>query len=140
MRSEYGVAPGTPVRAVVQCATLDTREACNAEQRTIERLARVSPLTFGTAPDEVGASGVLPDGSAVFVPLGDAIDVAHERRRLSEDLSRLDGQLSSQAAKLANTQFTSRAPAEVVARERDKEQSWREQRATVAQKLQALRG
>ena len=140
VRSEYGVAPGTPVRAVVQCATLDTREACNAEQRTIERLARVSPLTFGTAPDEVGASGVLPDGSAVFVPLGDAIDVAHERRRLSQDLSRLDGQLSSQAAKLANTQFTSRAPAEVVARERDKEQSWREQRATVAQKLQALRG
>jgi valyl-tRNA synthetase len=104
----------------------------------VERLTKVAPLTLGPPAKEVGASAVLPDGSAVFVPLGDAIDLHRERRRLSEEVARLDGLLAAQAAKLANTQFTSRAPADVVARERAKEQAWRDQRATVAEKRAAL--
>ena len=40
--------------------------------------------------------------------------------------------------KLANDQFVSRAPADVVEREREKEQTWREQRETLAAKLGAL--
>jgi valyl-tRNA synthetase len=74
----------------------------------------------------------------VFVPLGDAIDVDRECARLREELDRIDGQLRSVAGKLANEKFVARAPAEVVEREREKEQSWREQRETLAAKLRAL--
>ena len=138
IRAEYGVAPGTAVRAQVQAATIEATEAFQAEHRTVERLTKVAPLTLGPPAKEVGASAVLPDGSAVFVPLGDAIDLHRERRGLSEEVARLDGLLAAQAAKLANTQFTSRAPADVVARERAKEQAWSDQRATVAEKRAAL--
>jgi len=37
---------------------------------------------------------VLSDGTAVFVPLGDAIDVARECARLRDELTRIDGQLA----------------------------------------------
>ena len=72
------------------------------------------------------------------MPLGDAIDVERECARLQDELTRLDGQLKSVAGKLANEKFVSRAPADVVEREREKEQSWREQRETLAAKLRAL--
>ena len=42
------------------------------------------------------------------------------------------------AKKLANDQFTSKAPAEVVEREREKERSWREQRDALSDKLDSL--
>jgi valyl-tRNA synthetase len=70
--------------------------------------------------------------------LGDAIDIEKECARLAAELRRLESQLAGVARKLANEQFLSRAPAEVVNRERDKERSWQEQRAALAAKLQAL--
>ena len=138
IRAEYGVAPGRAVRVFVRPATLETTEACNAEQRTIERLARIEGLVQTAPPSGVGAHAVLTDGSAVFVPLGDAIDVARECARLRDEVARLDTQLAAVARTLDNERFLARAPADVVARERAKESSWREQRATLAEKLRVL--
>jgi valyl-tRNA synthetase len=81
---------------------------------------------------------VLVDGSAVFVPLGDAIDVGRECARLRDEVARLDTQLAAVARTLGNARFLAKAPADVVARERAKESSWREQRATLVEKLRVL--
>jgi valyl-tRNA synthetase len=138
IRSEYGVAPGHPIRAVVQPASLDAAEAFNAEQGTIERLARIARLETGPAPGGVGSSAVLADGSSVFVPLGDAIDVAKECARLRAELVRIEQLLAGVARTLGNENFLRQAPADVVERERAKEGAWREQRAALAGKLHAL--
>jgi valyl-tRNA synthetase len=139
VRAEYGVAPGTAVPARVSPSSTAALEAFNAEQGTIERLAKITELTMdGRDTVGAGAHQVLPDGSGVFVPLGDAIDVEKECGRLAGELQRLESQLAGVARKLANEQFLSRAPADVVNRERDKERSWQEQREALAAKLQAL--
>ena len=101
----------------------------------------MTDLTLDGATAETsgpGAHAVLPDGSSVFVPLSDAIDVRQECERLGKERERLDRQLDAQAAKLANQQFIGRAPAEVVERERTKEKSWREQRDALMAKLRQL--
>ncbi len=138
VRAEYNVPPGTEIAAVVQPSSTDALEAFNAEQRTIERLAKLKHLTMDGAGEGAGAHQVLPDGSAVFVPLGNAIDVQKECARLRTETARLDGQLRGVRQKLQNEQFVNRAPADVVQREREKEQSWREQRETLTAKLHAL--
>jgi valyl-tRNA synthetase len=122
----------------VRPANAEALQAFNAEQRTIERLAKLTRLSTDEPPEEAGAHNVLPDGSSVFVPLGDAIDVRQECERIGGELERMDKQLAGVAAKLANQQFVTRAPTEVVEREREKEQSWREQREALADKLRAL--
>ena len=122
----------------MQPASLSAAEAFNAEERTILRLAKIAELTRGEPPAGIGANAVLGDGSAVFVPLGDAIDIAKECARLQAELSRIDGQLAGVARTLSNERFLAKAPAEVVARERAKESSWREQRTTLADKLRVL--
>jgi valyl-tRNA synthetase len=138
IRAEDGVAPGQTVRAFVAPATLDAAEAFNAEERTIERLAKIAALGRSIPDAGVGAHAVLPDGSAVFVPLGDAIDVARECGRLRQELDRVDGLLGGVTGRLRDERFLSRAPADVVERERAKERTWREQRATLADKLRVL--
>ncbi|MBI4421587.1 MAG: class I tRNA ligase family protein, partial [Gemmatimonadetes bacterium] len=138
VRAEYGVAPGRSVKAVVDPASTAALEAFNAEQRTIERLARIGSLSLEGGGDGIGAHQVLPDGSSVFVALGEAIDVAKECARLGEELARLDRQIWSVEQKLKNQQFVERAPPDVVERERTKERSWREQREALAGKLRVL--
>jgi valyl-tRNA synthetase len=81
---------------------------------------------------------VFGAGSEVVVALEGAIDVQQECRRLSGEMTRLDQQLAALATKLTNESFVSRAPADVVAREREKERTWREQRNVLAGKLRAL--
>jgi len=138
IRAEYRVPPGATLRVTVAPASAAALAGVNAEQQTIQRLARISTLSIDEQAEGIGGHAVLPDGSAVLVLLGDAIDVPKECARLKGELDRLDGQLEGVARKLANSQFVSRAPAEVVERERDKERTWREQRETLAAKLGAL--
>ena len=54
------------------------------------------------------------------------------------DLEGVRRQLAALGTKLGNQQFVARAPAEVVARERDKEVVWRAQREVLTAKLRAL--
>jgi valyl-tRNA synthetase len=138
IRAEYRIPPGTSVQAWVQLGDDAGRAAIDAERNTIERLAKVEGLTVGNAPDEVGAHAVLRDGSSVFVALGNAIDVEKECARLSKERDRLEQLVTGLTKKLANERFTSQAPAEVVARERAKGESWQEQRDALSAKLRSL--
>ena len=48
------------------------------------------------------------------------MDIDRERARLAGEVERLEGHLKRLEAKLANDNFVTKAPAEVVRRERDK--------------------
>ncbi len=138
IRAEYGIPPGTTVNATIQLVDDARATAIEDERTAIKRLAKLDQMTLGGNPEGVGAHAVLKDGSSVFVSLGDAIDVEQECARLSKERNRLDGLLRGLAKKLANEQFTSKAPAAVVEREREKEGSWRQQRDALSDKLRSL--
>src|SRR5207253_5548361 len=138
IRAEYRVAPKTRLAAVIKPRSEAIRAAFDGERDTIVRLAQLSDLTLDGGFRGAGAHAVLGDGSEVFVALADAIDVRQECRRLSGELTRLEQQLAALDAKLTNKNFIARAPAEVVAKEREKERGWRDQRQALADKLRSL--
>ena len=138
IRAEYRVAPKARLAAAIKPRTDSIRAAFDGERDTIIRLAQLSELRLGDGLSGEGAHAVLADGSEVFVALADAIDVRQECRRLSGELTRLEQQLAALDAKLTNKNFVARAPAEVVAREREKERAWRDQRQALADKLRSL--
>jgi valyl-tRNA synthetase len=141
IRAEYGIAPKTRLEAAIVPRGGERRETFERERETIMRLGMLSGLSLNGVPGTEGGPGahaVFGDASEVIVALAGAIDVQQECRRLAGEIARLDGQLSGLAARLTNERFIARAPADVVAREREKERTWRDQRTVLADKLRAL--
>jgi valyl-tRNA synthetase len=133
IRAEYNIPPGQLVKVIAS----NPHPAFEAERGTIERLSK-SNLSFGAQPAGPGASAVLSDGSTLFIALGEVINLGQERARLGQEAERLRALVASQEKKLANEQFVSRAPVEVVAREREKLASWGDQLRALEQKLSSL--
>ncbi|HEX9895681.1 MAG TPA: valine--tRNA ligase [Gemmatimonadales bacterium] len=140
IRADYGVQPGRTVRVMVGSPSASVRRAIQAEPGTIERLAKVESLTLHEGDGAARGAGhaVLTDGTKVTVPLGELIDVDRECARLGGELERLTGLIRGQETKLANAQFTSRAPQAVVEREREKLVSWRDQADSLRHKREQL--
>jgi valyl-tRNA synthetase len=126
------------VRAVVTGNDGVASAALEQERSTIIRLARLSALSLAENRERIGGHAVLSDGSALFVPLGDAIDIGREWGRLGSEVERLARLVESQQKKLGNEQFVSRAPGDVVERERQKLTAWKEQSEVLVKKRELL--
>ena len=138
IRAEYRVSPKVKLKATIVPRGNDLAATFEGERDTIVRLGQLESLTLDGAAQKVGAHAVFGDGSEVVVALQGAVDITHECDRLGEELSRLEKQLESLAARLTNESFVARAPQDVVAREREKEKAWRDQRDVLAGKLKSL--
>src|SRR6266542_2516098 len=138
IRAEYRVPPKTKLRATIVPRGNDRAATFAGERDTIVRLAQLDSLALDGAPQGVGAHAVFGDGSEVVVALEGVVDLTHECRRLSDEFDRLEQQLGNLAARLTNASFVSRAPQDVVAKEREKEKAWRDQRDVLAGKLKSL--
>ena len=111
IRAEYGVQPGQAVRAVVEPERTRQHRGAASEERADHHPARQG---FGAHVRGDHRARRRPCRAvrrhAVFVPLGDAIDVGRECGRLGAEVDRLDQLVESQEKKLGNEQFVSRAP------------------------------
>ena len=125
-------------------ATFDAPEfgpVIESEADTIASLARVKPLAVGPADGQGSddrVSMVLTSGT-VTVPLGGLVDIERERKRLIDELGELETHRGRLSARLSDDAFVSRAPEEVVGRERQRLQDAEERRERVAEILSRLK-
>ncbi len=140
LRSEYSVAPGTTIRAVIVPSSGTTRGMLTDESALIGRLARAEVSIADRAPVETAAHALLSDGTNLVLPLGDAIDLDKECGRLRGELTSLEKQLDALMKRLENPGFVSRAPEHVVAGERQKAADWGARRERLREKVNALCG
>ena len=139
-RNEMNVPPSR--KAKVYLATKYEKSFAGTEA-FFARLASASALEVAAEFDGSVISGdnavqIVTDSATVFLPLSDIIDYEKEKARLAAELEKLDGEITRAKAKLANESFVSRAPAAVVAGERDKLAKYEENRAGVAAALAKL--
>jgi valyl-tRNA synthetase len=140
IRSEYGVQPAQRMRLVVLDASAELRELLASTPRVLADLARIGEVSFSREAGEIGASTVLRSGAEIFLPLADVVDLDRERSRLRAESERVGGLLESTRKRLENETFVGRAPAEVVQKEREKLQSFHDQREKLASTLSSLEG
>jgi valyl-tRNA synthetase len=141
IRAEYRVPPGQAIRVAVRQPGPDLQAALRSDAVVVQRMARTATLEVSAeeaAPAAGSAAAVLSDGASLAVPLGDIVDLGKECARLRAEAGRLQEAIARQETKLANPDFVARAPAPIVARERDKLAAWREQLGVLVENQRKL--
>jgi valyl-tRNA synthetase len=138
LRSENNVPAASTVRVQITNMPEVLADALQVEARALRRMARVEDVMVNGAPSGMGAHAVLRSGADVFLPLAGLIDVDQERQRLTKELDRITGQIRATETRLGSEQFAARAPAEIVAKEREKLSSLHDQAARLQSKLESL--
>jgi len=105
-------------------AVLGARLRAEGYGQTAEHLARLARLDLSAgerAPDGVAPAAVVPiPGGAVEILPGAGLDLGAAERKLQQRRTALQSEIERAARKLDNADFVAKAPAAVVAAERDK--------------------
>ncbi|MEO6409584.1 MAG: valine--tRNA ligase [Burkholderiaceae bacterium] len=124
LRSEMNLSPGTRVPLLV---TGDAEFIAEAAP-LLQSLARLSEMrifpTDAQFADATRHAAVAVAGAARLALLVE-IDPAAESNRLAKEIGRLQSEIDKAQAKLANAGFVARAPAAVVAQERQRVEEFR---------------
>jgi valyl-tRNA synthetase len=133
IRSELNINPGQQLDLMIRADGQDA-SFIQGMQPVISQLARVRNMTVGldVQPPKASASGVVK-GYELFVPLEGVVDFQAELERLGKQVAKLEKDVKSVQAKLNNDNFVSRAPAEVVDKERNRLQDMLESMATLTE-------
>jgi valyl-tRNA synthetase len=114
------------------------------EAETIARLARLDPAKLDieeTLPAEKRpekAATLVIGEAEVVLPLAGLVDLDSERKRLISEAEQAQAEIARTDELLANEGFTSRAPAQVVDRERAKLAAARDRLARLNERIAAL--
>jgi valyl-tRNA synthetase len=100
------------------------------------RLARLSEIRPGASA--AGAVQVVVEGATVMLSLAGLVDLDKERARLTKEIDRVSGEAGKIERKLANSDFVTKAPPEVVQNQRDRLAEAGAARAKLASALQRL--
>jgi valyl-tRNA synthetase len=138
VRSEYGVDPGKYVSATVSAG--HDVQVVGSNLEIIRRLARLQPLTLCQVVEEKPSRAVtlLVEDVTLYLPLDELTDVKAEHARLEKELQAARKLDAGAAAKLSNESFLSRAPQEVIERERERAHSIRDRIRRLEERLESL--
>jgi valyl-tRNA synthetase len=119
IRGEMRLSPAQTLDATVKAAAGDER-LLREHAGLIGTLARarvaVDPQARRPGSSALGVAGQ----SEIYVHLEGLVDLSAERQRLEKEIKRLGEAIAFTRAKLARPEFTERAPAEIVDKEREK--------------------
>ncbi|MFK3741147.1 valine--tRNA ligase [Massilia sp. TN1-12] len=118
LRGEMKLAPSVRVPLIVEPHGDADRAAAQGFAPYVQLLGKLS---------EVQIVDALPDSPAAVAIVGTTklmlkveIDVAAERERLKKEIARIEGEIAKANGKLSSESFVARAPAAVVAQERER--------------------
>jgi len=142
IRSEMNIPPGRKVEVLLAVPEESVRELLKKGTEYIQILTNGAIKIFPALADapENAAHAVTARGVEVFVPLKGLIDIEKETVRLKKELSAVEKDLARVQGKLKNPAFLAKAPAEVVDKEKVKEEEFIAKHMAVKERLQMLEG
>ena len=141
LKSDYGILPTQTVDYVVKPPSSE-----QAERLAADEIALKAALKAGSLDVDVDATpgesmpGSLCRLGTIYVKLEGVIDIDAEKKKLTGQLAEINGNLARCVAKLGNEGFVSKAPAEVVERQKTLKQELIERSTKTEHLLDVLTG
>ena len=139
LRAGMNVQPSHKARLMVR-ASAGWRDALAGAEVYFARLASVSQLEMldqDAQITEKTVSAVCAAGE-FFIPLGELVDFEKERARLNKERQNITAEIARAEGKLNNPGFVSKAPANLVAAEKEKLEKNREMLAALEARIAEL--
>ena len=137
IRSQMNIAPKKTLPVLLKDASESDRAILSSNQQFLSRLANLESIEIleGAAP---AAATALVGKMEILIPLEGLIDKEAEINRLNKEMAKLDKVIKQSSGKLSNENYVAKAPAEVVAKEKEKLAELKQSYALLEQQLKAL--
>ena len=140
IRGEMNLSPGRPLPVQLAGGSELDRQRVTSHRPSIDRLARVASIDWLAADAAPrGVATALLNDLRILIPLAGLVDPGREIERLEKQLRKLADDLSQTERKLGNERFVANAPADIVAKERDRAAELAERRSRMETQLGKLR-
>jgi valyl-tRNA synthetase len=138
LRTEINCPPGKAVTVIFHGPEEDLG-FLRSQQDYLRSLARVGAAEYrATGERPKGAATAVVGATEIYLPLGDLINLAEERARLTKEIAKVEEELTRVRKKLSNVEFIKKAKDEVIQKERAKSTQHEEKIRTLAQSLERL--
>ena len=140
IRAEMNIAPSKPLQLLIRKASPAVHRVISDNVTFIESLARLSEIVL-LDEGEAGPLSVtkLVDGAELLIPMAGLINKKDELARLEKEIARIDGEIARIDNKLSNASFVDKAPAAVVAKEKEKQQGYIADKAKLQEQHAAIK-
>ena len=140
IRSENNIPPGKEGTAVIITTDETTAEWLQSQSGLIRQFCRLEACRIGTAVEKPAFAGsAVVGGNQLYISFEGLIDKAVEIDRLAKEAERIQKMVENTEKRLSNSSFVDRAPADIVAKEREKLDGLRLNLEKVEQNLATLR-
>ena len=140
IRGEVEVPPSREIAAILDCGSEESLHVLKRNEGYIMSLARLSDLAIGKELDNPPDAAVQVAGDVrIVVPLKGLVNVEEEEKRLLKEIAKADKDIDFLAGKLENPDFVGRAPAPVVAKEREKLEELSNKKQVLLESLEKIR-
>jgi valyl-tRNA synthetase len=139
IRAEANVPPSKKVAVIFQ-GSPEKNSSLTQSMQYISNLAGLGEYQFLSEESEKPAQSIsaVAGGLTIFIPITGLVDVAKEKDRLTKELTQLEVELDKLQTRLTSPAFVSKAPAEVVAKEKEKLVSFKDKAAKIRERLEQL--
>ena len=135
-RSEMNIPPSRKATVYIETAFADT---FNMGADFVKRLASANEVVVGDTFDALGNTvTIITDDAKIFIPMGDLVDFAAERKRLEKELAQAQDKLDFINKKLSNPGFVNKAPEKVVAQNKEDAAKLEEKIANIKNSINSL--
>lgn len=139
IRGEMDIAPSKPLSVLLRNASLDDKRRLEENSVFLQAIAKLEEVTVLTENDNAPACATSLLGNLeIMIPMAGLIDKDAELARINKALEKIEKDFARTQGKLSNENFVSKAPPQVIDKEKAKLSDFqmqidklREQRTTI---------
>jgi valyl-tRNA synthetase len=140
IRGEMEVPPSKQIVVILSCGSGESLRLMKHNEGSIIGLARISDLAIGQGIEKPEDASIQVAGDVqIYVPLKGLVDVAAEEERLLKEIGKIGREIEMFSRKLESPAFIDRAPAVIVAKERQKLAEVTEKMGVLEESLEKIR-